>query len=73
MTVYFQPQSNDASDIQNPSNWESEPGDLECGGDTYLCEVTFDTNTYADLDAFLQANQDRESIEDNALAVSHKD
>lgn len=73
MTVYFQPQSNDASEIQNPSNWDSEPQDVECDGFAYLCEVTFDTNTYADLDAFLLANPDKASIEENALAVSHKD
>ena len=72
MTVYFQPQSNDTEDIQEISNWESEPGDLDCDGRRYLCEVTFDTNTYADLNAFLGANPDKASIEENALAVSHK-
>lgn len=73
MTVYFIAQSNDPSALQNTTNWNAEPNGLECDGFTYLCEVTFDTNTYPDLNAFLTASPDRSAIESNALAVSHKD
>ncbi len=73
MTVYFQPQSNDPSAIQNTSNWGTSPGTLECEGSSYLCEVTFDRNTYSNLSAFLAANPNKAAIESNALSVSHKD
>lgn len=36
MTVYFTEQSNDPSALQNISNWDDEPRDLECDGDTYV-------------------------------------
>lgn len=72
MTYYFTGASHSDSQIQNLDNWESSQGDLECNGETLLCEVQFDAEEYDSIEEFLTENNTASKIKDNAVSYTER-